>query len=174
MADANPGREIWSSDLKASLSKVAERYDGKYAMEPVYRFEISLNAHPVPLVAEAVVSAFTGVAIAKMAEKAVIKKHFGAGYSRFRNQQVLEHGIWRRCKELTLPWPNLTENETLRARTAFSHLYFELECRWHEPVKGNSGFPPQAGPYQMVNLDFSPGGLLFQYHTIITTRDMLK
>ena len=174
MPNANPGKEIWSDDLKARLSWVGERYDGKYAMEPVYRFEISLDGHPVPLVAEAVVSDFTGVAIAKIAEKAGIKKHFGAEYSGFRNQQVLEKGIWRRCKELTLPWRDLSASEIVKVRTVFARLFFDLACLWYEPTKGNSMVPPRVGPYRLVNLDFSPGGLPFEYHAVITTRDVLN
>jgi hypothetical protein len=72
----NDGKDLWSSDLKARLSYVAERYDDKYAMEPLYRFEIALDGHPVPLVGEAVVSEFTGMAVRRKAEEAGAEENF--------------------------------------------------------------------------------------------------
>ena len=172
MANESLGREIWSDDLQAGLRRVGERYDGKYAMEPVYRFEIALDGHPELLAAEAVVSDFTGVAISKAAEKAGIKKHYGLEYSEYRNQQVRENGFWRYCKEMSIPWRDLSASEIMKVRTAFARLFFDRDCLWYEPMKGNPLVPPRVGPYRLVHLYFAPGGLPSEFHAVISTRDV--
>ena len=172
MANEKPDREIWSDDLKARLRSVGERYDGKYAMEPVYRFEIALDGHPAPLVGEAVVSEFTSTVVTRKAEEAGQKKAFGVEYGRFFDQYVQENGVWYYCSELDLPWRAITKDEIEKVRDTFARLYFEISCLWFDLPEGSGMRAPRVGRFRLVHLYFAPGGLPFQFHAVITTRDV--
>jgi hypothetical protein len=176
MTDERPIKEVSSETLKAKLSWIGERYDGKYAHDPVFRFEIALDGRPEPLVAEAVVSDFTAVAANRAADKAGIKKHFGPENSEFRRQYIRSNGRWNYCEELNLPWRNLLASEIIQIRKTFAQLYFDLRCLWSDErarLAGSSS-PPKDGKYRLTTLYFAPMGLLREFHAEITTREAVQ
>ena len=174
MTEKKPIAEVQSDALKAKLSWIEERDDGMRSFDPIYRFEIKLDRFPAPLVAEAVVTDFTFQAVRKIAEEAGVDTRNVNEWFAYLDRYVNEKGEWYYCKRLRLPWSELTEAEIVQACDAFVRLYFDLRCRWREPSQPMPNFPPKVGPYQLINLKFTPHSLPHAYRGVISTRDILS